>query len=98
MPSRWRWERARTALAEVGLDGSRIAADLAVEFPAPRRHGTPESVMLCERLLARLGVEVPSGQQGIVREPGGSRLVSADALTKAQVAGVPHDETPKGVH
>ncbi|MDT0609240.1 ABC transporter ATP-binding protein [Streptomyces lancefieldiae] len=46
------------ALADrvVVLDRGRIAADLPVELPAPRRHGSTEYAALRGRLLARLGV------------------------------------------
>ena len=49
------------ALADrvVVLDGGRIAADLAVELPTPRRHGTPEYAALRTRLLDLLGVDGP---------------------------------------
>lgn len=59
------------ALADrvVVLDGGRIAADLAVELPAPRHHGTPEYAALRTRLLARLGVEVLA-EQGEEDRPG----------------------------
>ncbi|MEV4333692.1 ABC transporter ATP-binding protein [Streptomyces sp. NPDC049597] len=48
------------ALADrvVVLDRGRIAADLPVELPAPRRHGSPEYASLRDRLLARLGVDL----------------------------------------
>jgi sulfonate transport system ATP-binding protein len=48
------------ALADrvVVLDQGRIAADLPVELPAPRRHGSPEYAALRDRLLARLGVDL----------------------------------------
>ncbi|MDQ1006137.1 sulfonate transport system ATP-binding protein [Streptomyces sp. V4I23] len=42
----------------VVLDRGRIAADLPVELPAPRRHGSPEYAALRDRLLARLGVDL----------------------------------------
>jgi sulfonate transport system ATP-binding protein len=41
----------------VVLDEGRIAADLPVELPAPRRPGGPEYAALRERLLVRLGVD-----------------------------------------
>ncbi|MFJ6590737.1 hypothetical protein ACIQPP_07935 [Streptomyces violaceusniger] len=48
--------------------------------PWPRRHGTPEYVMVRERLLARLGVEVPSGQQG--DRPGSRAVAASSALMR----------------
>lgn len=39
------------------LDEGRIAADIPVDLPAPRSHGSPEYAALRDRLLARLGVE-----------------------------------------
>jgi sulfonate transport system ATP-binding protein len=42
----------------VVLDQGRIAADLPVELPAPRRHGSPEYAALRDRLLAQLGVDL----------------------------------------
>ncbi|QIJ61157.1 ABC transporter ATP-binding protein [Streptomyces sp. JB150] len=41
----------------VVLDEGRIAADLPVELPAPRRPDGPEYAALRERLLVRLGVD-----------------------------------------
>ncbi|HLL35924.1 MAG TPA: ABC transporter ATP-binding protein [Streptomyces sp.] len=41
----------------VVLDEGRIAADLPVELPAPRRPGGPGYAALRERLLGRLGVD-----------------------------------------
>ncbi|MEV5341343.1 ABC transporter ATP-binding protein [Streptomyces sp. NPDC052676] len=41
----------------VVLDDGRIAADLPVELPAPRRPDGPEYAALRERLLVRLGVD-----------------------------------------
>ena len=41
------------------LDGGRIAVDLTIDLPAPRRHGAPEYAALRTRLLARLGVDRP---------------------------------------
>ncbi|MEU9593360.1 ABC transporter ATP-binding protein [Streptomyces sp. NPDC048219] len=48
------------ALADrvVVLDRGRIAADLPVDLPAPRRHGSSEYAALRGRLLTRLGVDV----------------------------------------
>ncbi|MER7193080.1 ABC transporter ATP-binding protein [Streptomyces flaveolus] len=48
------------ALADrvVVLDRGRIAADLSVDLPAPRRHGSSEYAALRGRLLTRLGVDV----------------------------------------
>ncbi|WP_262697794.1 MULTISPECIES: ABC transporter ATP-binding protein [Streptomyces] len=53
------------ALADriVVLDGGRIAADLAVEVPAPRRPTGAEYAALRERLLARLGVDALTGRE-----------------------------------
>ncbi|MER5297495.1 ABC transporter ATP-binding protein, partial [Streptomyces pharetrae] len=45
----------------VVLDRGRIAADLPVELPAPRRHGGAGYAALRERLLVRLGVD-PAGE------------------------------------
>ncbi|MDQ1042364.1 ABC transporter ATP-binding protein [Streptomyces sp. V4I2] len=42
----------------VVLDQGRIAADLPVELPAPRRHGSPEYAALRDRVLAQLGVDL----------------------------------------
>ncbi|MFF8842052.1 ABC transporter ATP-binding protein [Streptomyces sp. NPDC015127] len=42
----------------VVLDQGRIAADLSVGLPAPRRHGSPEYAALRDRLLAQLGVDL----------------------------------------
>ncbi|MGX1128766.1 sulfonate transport system ATP-binding protein [Streptomyces glaucescens] len=42
----------------VVLDQGRIAADLPVELPAPRRHGSPAYADLRDRLLGRLGVDL----------------------------------------
>ncbi|MGW2256342.1 ABC transporter ATP-binding protein [Streptomyces sp. NPDC001780] len=42
----------------VVLEQGRIAADLPVELPAPRRHGSSEYAALRDRLLAQLGVDL----------------------------------------
>ncbi|MGW6238801.1 ABC transporter ATP-binding protein [Streptomyces sp. NPDC055094] len=42
----------------VVLEEGRIAADLPVELPAPRRHGSTEYAALRHRLLAQLGVDL----------------------------------------
>ncbi|MGX1566307.1 ABC transporter ATP-binding protein [Streptomyces sp. NPDC055506] len=42
----------------VVLDQGRIAADLPVELPEPRRHGSAEYAALRDRLLAQLGVDL----------------------------------------
>ncbi|MEV5729253.1 MULTISPECIES: ABC transporter ATP-binding protein [Streptomyces] len=47
----------------VVLDRGRIAADLPVGLPAPRRHGGAGYAALRERLLVRLGVD-PAGEGG----------------------------------
>jgi sulfonate transport system ATP-binding protein len=46
----------------VVLDQGRIAADVRVELPAPRSHGSPAYATLRERLLERLGV-TPAAQE-----------------------------------
>jgi sulfonate transport system ATP-binding protein len=55
------------ALADrvVVLDRGRIAADLAVELPAPRRHAGAEYTALRGRLLARLGVDTTENGEGV---------------------------------
>ncbi|GAA2297961.1 ABC transporter ATP-binding protein [Streptomyces kunmingensis] len=40
------------------LEEGRIAVDIPVELPAPRRHDSPAYAELRDRLLARLGVEL----------------------------------------
>ncbi|MFJ1580243.1 ABC transporter ATP-binding protein [Streptomyces sp. NPDC088182] len=42
----------------VVLEEGRIAADLPVELPAPRRHGSTEYAALRHRLFAQLGVDL----------------------------------------
>jgi sulfonate transport system ATP-binding protein len=39
------------------LEEGRIGADLTVDLPAPRRHGTPEYTALRDRLLSQLGLD-----------------------------------------
>ncbi|AQU65922.1 ABC transporter ATP-binding protein [Streptomyces niveus] len=48
----------------VVLDEGRIGADIPVELPAPRGHGSAEYAALRERLLEELGVESEPGPSG----------------------------------
>jgi sulfonate transport system ATP-binding protein len=41
------------------LDRGRIAADIAIDLPRPRRHAHPQFAALRARLLGELGVELP---------------------------------------
>jgi sulfonate transport system ATP-binding protein len=41
------------------LDGGRIAADVAIDLPRPRRHADPRFAALRARLLGELGVAAP---------------------------------------
>jgi sulfonate transport system ATP-binding protein len=43
----------------VVLDGGRIAADVAIDLPRPRRHADPRFAALRARLLGELGVAAP---------------------------------------
>ena len=45
------------------LDHGRIAADIAIDLPRPRRHAHPHFAALRARLLAELGVEVPEAEE-----------------------------------
>ncbi|MGW0605518.1 ABC transporter ATP-binding protein [Streptomyces sp. NPDC002640] len=60
------------ALADrvVVLDHGRIAADLEVRLPAPRRAGTPEHGRLRDRLLTHLGVDLTDLDPGPDPDPG----------------------------
>ncbi|WP_043236171.1 hypothetical protein [Streptomyces violaceusniger] len=71
------------------LPWKRVPADVALGFNGA------DSEERARAALAEGALRVAGGSSG---EPGGSRFVSADALTEVQVAGVPHNETPKGVH
>jgi sulfonate transport system ATP-binding protein len=44
------------------LDRGRIAADIAIDLPRPRRHAHPHFAALRARLLADLGVEQPESE------------------------------------
>jgi sulfonate transport system ATP-binding protein len=45
------------------LDGGRIAADIAIDLPRPRRHADPRFAALRARLLDELGVALPDAQE-----------------------------------
>jgi sulfonate transport system ATP-binding protein len=42
------------------LANGRIAADIVIDLPRPRRHGNPRFAALRQRLLSELGVETPA--------------------------------------